>query len=323
MAIHSIVIPVFNEEEGLDALFNRVSKVIDGIDESCEVVLVNDGSRDRTGEIIDGFHRKDSRFKAVHFSRNFGHQVAITAGMEHTNGSTVSIIDGDLQDPPELIPEFIAKWKEGFEVVYGVRRSRKGEGYFKLLTAKIFYRVIRSLTHLDIPVDTGDFRLVDRKVADAFLRLRERHRYVRGLVSWVGFRQTGIYYDRAQRGAGETHYPLKKMIKLAFDAVASFSFFPLRLATAIGFFASVMAFLVGIWALYAKYGAKQAIPGWTSLVLISLFLGGTQLFCLGMVGEYVARTFDEVRNRPLYLVTRLTGFGKTTESRPKKSRKAA
>jgi polyisoprenyl-phosphate glycosyltransferase len=306
--LHSIVIPVFNESSGIEQLFNRIKRVIDAIKDPCEVVLVNDGSSDGSPEILDAIHKRDPRFKVIHFSRNFGHQAAITAGLQYASGSTVTVIDADLQDPPELIPTFIAKWREGFDVIYGVRRTRAGETRLKLWTAKLFYRLVRSITQLDMPVDAGDFRLIDRKVVRAFLSLPERHRYVRGLVSWVGFKQCGVQYDRAVRFAGETHYPFHKMLKLAFDGVSSFSILPLRLATWLGFFAGVTAFGVAVWALYLRLMTTQAIPGWTSMMLVILFLGGAQLVALGILGEYLGRMFDEVRQRPIYLVARVTGI---------------
>jgi len=311
MITHSIVIPVFNEEEGLQRLFDRVKNLADSIekssDEKCEVILVNDGSKDRSTEILDQIHTMDSRFKIVHLSRNFGHQIAITAGTEWAQGQTVTVMDADLQDPPELIHEFIKKWREGFEVIYAVRKTRVGETAFKLFTAKLFYRLVRWITKMDIPNDAGDFRLMDRKVVNAFLSLPERHRYVRGLISWVGFRQVGVFYDRDERLTGQTNYTLKKMIKLAFDGIASFSIFPLRLATGVGFFTSAVAFLGVIYTLFLS-ATHQTIQGWTSTILVVLFIGGVQLLALGVIGEYLGRMFDEVRQRPLYFVGKAMGF---------------
>lgn len=317
--MHSLVIPVFNEALNLPTLFGRIQKVINQVSEPFEVILVNDGSSDGSDKILDGIHAADARFKIIHFSRNFGHQIAVTAGIEYAVGDTVSVLDADLQDPPEVILDFLAKWREGFEVVFGVRRSRRGETLFKLWTAKIFYRLIRRLTRLDIPVDTGDFRLLDRKVANAFLSLRERNRYIRGLISWVGFKQTGVLYDREERLRGTTNYTFSKMLKLAFDAVSSFSIIPLRLATLVGFLASAAALLVVVWALYLRVFTDKTIQGWTSQILVMLFLGGAQLFCLGLMGEYLGRTFDETRRRPLYLVTRLTGFPRRDQNETSKA----
>lgn len=312
MALHSLVIPVFNEREGIPELYERVREVVVGLERSfsCsfEVVLVNDGSRDGSAELLDALPGKDARFKILHLSRNFGHQVAITAGLEWAAGVTVSVMDADLQDPPELIGELLAKWKEGFEVVYAVRRKREGESAFKLATATVFYRMIRRLTHVDIPLDTGDYRLMDRKAVDAFLRMPERHRFVRGMVSWLGFRQVGVSYDRKSRRHGETHYPFKKMFKLALDAITSFSMIPLQIATYVGVLSAVVALLGIFWALYLKCFTTRTIQGWTSLMIVVLFLGGTQLLALGIIGEYLGRTYDETRRRPLYFIGRAVGF---------------
>ncbi len=312
--LHSIVIPVFNEEEGLNDLYVRMSSVCSQIESKfkckTEVILVNDGSRDQSATLLNELSKKDSKFKVIHFSRNFGHQVAISAGIDWATGDTVTVMDADLQDPPEVIIDFISKWKEGFHVVYGVRNKREGETYFKLATAKIFYRIIQRLTHFDIPLDTGDFRLMDRKAVEALKKLPERNRFIRGLVSWVGFNQTGVKYDRASRIHGQTHYPFKKMLKFAFDGVTSFSSFPLQLATYTGVFTSVAAFLGIIWTLYSRFVSHNTIQGWSSIMIVVLFLGGIQLLALGMIGEYLGRVFDEVRGRPLYLVSDSRGFEK-------------
>lgn len=309
--LHSIVIPVFNEEAGLESLFTRMQAVAQMLPDTCEVVLVNDGSRDRSAAILDTFHQRDARFKVVHFSRNFGHQMAVTAGMDVATGDTVTLMDADLQDPPEVIAEFIAKWREGYEVVFGVRRHREGETPFKLFTAKLFYRIIRSLTNIDIPVDTGDFRLMDRKVVEALKQLPERHRFIRGLVSWVGFRQVGVEYNRAARIHGETHYPFRKMLKFAIDGVTSFSVFPLQMATYFGFFSALLAFFGILTVGYLKFFTDRTIQGWTSLAVMVLFLGGVQLFSIGIIGEYLGRAVDEMRRRPLYLISKTIGFDKS------------
>ncbi|MBI2606362.1 MAG: glycosyltransferase family 2 protein [Deltaproteobacteria bacterium] len=309
---HSIVIPVFNEAQGIEPLFARMRAVADRITQTeradAEVIFVDDGSRDGSDEALDRLNQLDARFKTLHFSRNFGHQVAISAGMEWATGDTVTVMDADLQDPPELILEFLAKWREGFEVVYAVRRRREGETPFKLWTAKMFYRLIRKLTHFDIPVDTGDFRLMDRKAVDAFLRLPERNRFVRGLVAWVGYRQTGVLYDRESRKFGETHYPFRKMLRFALDGVTAFSSAPLQLAMYAGTFTAAASFIGILWALYARFFTRATIPGWTSIMIVVLFLGGVQLLALGIMGEYLGRVFDEVRARPLYFVGRSVGF---------------
>ena len=309
--LHSLVIPVFNEGEGIDALYGEVARVADLVQASgdaLEVILVNDGSRDNSGDRLNALAARDSRFKVLHFSRNFGHQIAITAGLEWASGATVSVMDADLQDPPEVILDFIAKWREGYEVVFAVRRHREGETFFKLATAKLFYRLIRRMTSVDIPVDTGDFRLMDRKAVDALLSLRERHRFVRGLVSWVGFRQTGVPYDRRSRRFGATHYPFRKMLRFALDGITSFSAVPLQAATYLGLFAAVAAFGIGLWTLYARFMTDRTVQGWSSMMLVMLFLGGVQLMALGIIGEYLGRVYDEVKGRPLYLLSRAVGF---------------
>ncbi len=316
-SLHSLVIPVFNERAGIPALFERVRMVADALAADAvtlEVILVNDGSSDGSTEVLDALPARDRRFKILHLSRNFGHQVAITAGLEWAKGETVTVMDADLQDPPELVRELIKKWREGFEVVYAVRRSREGETAFKLATAKLFYRFIRRITQIDIPLDTGDFRLMDRKAVDAFIRLPERHRFVRGLVSWVGFRQTGVLYDRASREHGETHYPFRKMLKFALDGVTSFSMLPLQIATYVGVLSAVMAVLGISWALYLKFFTDRTVQGWTSLIIVVLFLGGAQLLALGVIGEYLGRTYDETRRRPLYFVGRANGFEGTKQA---------
>ena len=310
--LHSIVIPVFNEEAGLPHLFVRMRTVLDQMESKSqcrtEVILVNDGSKDQSAQVLNNYAETDRRFKAIHLSRNFGHQVAISAGLEWATGATVTVMDADLQDPPEVILSFIDKWKQGFDVVFGVREKRDGETFFKLATAKIFYRIIQNLTHVDIPVDTGDFRLMDRKAVDALKKLPERNRFIRGLVSWVGFKQAGVLYHRASREHGQTHYPFKKMLKFAFDGVTSFSSVPLQLATYTGVFTSFIAFLGIVWTLYSRFVAHNTIQGWSSLMVIVLFLGGVQLLALGMIGEYLGRVCDEVRARPLYLVSDSKGF---------------
>ena len=308
---HSIVIPVYNEFEGLPPLAERLKKLAQNLlPDSVEIIFVNDGSNDSSDKALDALVGGNSIFKVIHLSRNFGHQLAITAGLERASGSTVSIIDADLQDPPELITELISRWAEGYDVVYAIRRSRLGETTFKLWTAKLFYRTIRQLTQVDIPVDTGDFRLMDRRVVDAFLRLKERHRFVRGMVSWLGFRQTGVHYNRMERKFGETHYTLRKMMKFAADGITSFSSIPLRLATYIGMASSVVALFVGAWTLYVKFIAGEAIPGWASVMVVVLFMGGIQLLALGVFGEYLGRAYDEIKGRPLFLVRRTEGFGR-------------
>jgi len=307
---YSIVAPVYNEEETIREFYKRLISVMDSIKESYEIIFVNDGSKDRSLEIMKEFHSQDKRVKIIDFSRNFGHQIAITAGMDYALGNTVVIIDADLQDPPEVIPRFIEKWKEGFEVVYGIRESREGEGVFKKLTAKIFYRILQRIIDIKIPLDAGDFRLIDRKVVDSLKEIRERSRFVRGLTSWVGFKQGGILYKREKRFAGHTKYSLKKMLKLAVDAAFSFSNFPLRIAGYFGFLIAGLSFLYLIYVIILKLFTNILISGWTSLIVAVLFLGGVQLICLGIIGEYIGRIGEEVKHRPLYIIKEVIGENK-------------
>jgi glycosyltransferase involved in cell wall biosynthesis len=306
--ILSVVAPCFNEEGVLHELYRRISQVLDGSGETWELVLVNDGSRDRTPEIMRELHAQDERVKVVDFARNFGHQIAVTAGMDYAQGDAVVLIDADLQDPPELILEMLAKWREGYEVVYAIRAERKGETWFKEVTAKMFYRIIYKITDIDIPMDTGDFRLMDRKVVNALKTMHEKHRFMRGMSVWVGFRQTGVKYVRAERYAGETKYPLKKMLKFAMDGITSFSYFPLQLATYIGFIAALLAVLGIIVTIILRLSGSHAFLGQATTLVSVLFLGGVQLICLGILGEYLGRIYDEVKGRPLYIVREALGF---------------
>jgi len=304
----SVVAPVYNEEAILEELYRRLSAVLDGAGESWELVLVNDGSRDRSGQIMRELHARDPRVKVVDFARNFGHQIAITAGADYAQGDAVVIIDADLQDPPEVILDLLVKWREGYEVVYAVRAERKGETWFKEFTARLFYRIIYRITEIDIPVDTGDFRLMDRKAVEALKGIREKHRFMRGLSVWVGFRQTGVKYVRAERYAGETKYPLKKMLKFALDGITSFSYLPLQLATYVGFLAAGLSILGIIAAIILRLSGSQAFYGQASTLVSVLFLGGVQLISLGIIGEYLGRIYDEVKGRPLYIVSQALGF---------------
>lgn len=300
---YSIVAPVFNEEEGLAEFHRRMSAVMDGLDGDAELILVLDGSRDRSPEVARELRAKDPRIKLVQFSRNFGHQIAITAGTDFAEGDAVVIIDSDLQDPPEVIPHLIAKWKEGFEVVYAQREKRHGETWFKLFTAAFFYRLIRRLASIDIPPDTGDFRLVDRKVVLALRQLREHHRFMRGLSVWVGFKQTGVLYERHERYAGTTQYPLRKMIKFATDAITGFSYVPLQVATTLGFWISGLALLAIPVLAALRLINNDFLYGEATALIAVLFLGGVQLISLGILGEYLGRIYDEVKHRPLYLTS--------------------
>ena len=260
-------------------------------------------------------HAQDDRVKVVDFARNFGHQIAVTAGMDYAQGDAVVLIDADLQDPPELILEMLAKWREGYEVVYAIRAERKGETWFKEFTAKMFYRIIYKITDINIPMDTGDFRLMDRKVVNALKTMHEKHRFMRGMSVWVGFRQTGVKYVRAERYAGETKYPLKKMLKFAMDGITSFSYFPLQLATYIGFIAALLAVLGIIVTIILRLSGSHAFLGQATTLVSVLFLGGVQLICLGILGEYLGRIYDEVKGRPLYIVREALGFDEVVERR--------
>jgi dolichol-phosphate mannosyltransferase len=311
----SVVAPCFNEEGVLHELYRRISQVLDDSVETWELVLVNDGSRDRTPEIMRELHAKDERVKVVDFARNFGHQIAVTAGMDYAQGDAVVLIDADLQDPPELILEMLAKWREGYEVVYAIRAERKGETWFKEFTAKMFYRIIYKITDIDIPMDTGDFRLMDRKVVNALKTMHEKHRFMRGMSVWVGFRQTGVKYVRAERYAGETKYPLKKMLKFAMDGITSFSYFPLQVATYFGFAAALLAVLGILVTIVLRLSGSHAFFGQATTLVSVLFLGGVQLICLGIIGEYLGRIYDEVKGRPLYIVREALGFDAVVERR--------
>jgi dolichol-phosphate mannosyltransferase len=274
---------------------------MDSINEPYEIVFINDGSRDKTAFIINEICETDKNIKLIDFSRNFGHQIAITAGMDYTEGEAIVVIDADLQDPPEVIPRMIEKWKEGYDVVYGKRAERKGDTFFKKFSAAVFYRLLKRMTDVDIPVDTGDFRLIDRKVCDALAHIPERSRYVRGLISWLGFRQTGLEFSRDKRFAGETKYPLKKMIKFAFDAITSFSYKPLKIASYAGTIISIAGFIyLMVVIIQAIVGYTQ--PGWASLIAVNLVFNGIVLVILGIIGEYIGRIYDEAKGRPLYVI---------------------
>ena len=298
----SVVIPAYNEELVVQETYKRLKLVMDSVNVPYELVFVNDGSKDNTAAILRKLCEADARVKLVDFSRNFGHQMASTAGMDYSTGDTVVLIDADLQDPPELIPEMIRKWREGYEVVYGVRKKRMGETFFKKITAKFFYRFMKSMTEVDMPLDTGDFRLIDRKVCDALKSANEKNRFIRGLISWLGFKQTGIEYVRDKRFAGETKYPFKKMLKFAFDGITSFSYKPLKLATYFGTFLSAMSFLYLLVVIYQGLFTDSTVAGWASTLAVSLFFNGIVLIILGIIGEYIGRIYDEVKGRPLYIV---------------------
>jgi dolichol-phosphate mannosyltransferase len=310
-----VVAPVFNEEAILHELYRRLREVLDGAGLDWELVLINDGSRDRSLEIMRELHAADERVKVVSFARNFGHQVAITAGADYAQGEAVCIIDADLQDPPEVILDLLAKWREGYEVIYAVRSEREGETWFKEFTAKAFYRIIYRITDINIPMDTGDFRLMDRRVVQALRTMREKHRFMRGMSVWVGFKQTGVHYKRAARFAGETKYPLKKMLKFALDGITSFSYFPLQLATYIGFAAAALAVLGILITIILRLTGSHAFEGQASTLVAVLFLGGVQLISVGIIGEYLGRIYDEVKGRPLYIVGEALGFEEQVNER--------
>jgi glycosyltransferase involved in cell wall biosynthesis len=302
--IYSIVAPVFNEAQTLPHFYERVTKVMEDIGEPFEIVLINDGSRDKTYSILQEIHEKDARVRVIDFSRNFGHQIAISAGLDYAQGDAVIVLDSDLQDPPEVISELIAHWKDGAEVVYAQRAKRKGETFFKLATAAAFYRLIQRITAVNIPSDTGDFRLLDRKVVDALVKMREHHRFMRGLSAWVGFRQDAVLYERHERFAGTTKYPLNKMISFSLDAITSFSHVPLQIATSLGFGLAVVS-LIGILIAIILRLFTNAIVGQATTLIMVLFMGGIQLIFLGIIGEYLGRIYDEVRARPLYIVRKV------------------
>ena len=300
---YSLVVPVYNEEAAITETNRRLTKVLSDLNDSYEIIYVNDGSQDRSASLLRSFCESDPRIKMITFSRNFGHQTAITAGMDHAYGKAVIIIDADLQDPPEVIPEMISQWKQGFDVVYGRRVSRQGETWHKKLTARCFYRFLRSVTDVDIPVDVGDFRLIDRRVCDALQKIPEHNRYVRGLISWLGFKQTFTDYVRAPRYAGETKYPFSKMVKLALDGITSFSYKPLRLGIGFGITLSILSFLFFVFVFTVRlFDWVVMEPGYASMMCVLLFFFGILLILFGIMGEYIGRIFEEVKGRPLYII---------------------
>lgn len=298
----SVVAPVYNEVETLPEFYRRVCTVMEGLNEPWELVLVDDGSTDGSTDWICQLARRDPHVRPVIFARNFGHQVAVTAGLDYSRGQAVVVIDSDLQDPPEVIPSLVEKWRQGYEVVFAVRTEREGESWFKLATASLFYRLIYRITDVDIPLDSGDFRLLDRKVVDVLGKMRERHRFLRGMSVWVGFRQVGVPYRRAARYAGETKYPLRKMLRFASDAITGFSFFPLQLATFFGFIAAAISILAIPIVVILRLAGSHQLSGQATTLIAVLFLGGVQLISLGILGEYIGRIYDEVKGRPLYVV---------------------
>ena len=298
----SVIIPVYNEEANINMLHERLRKVLEQITSDYEMLFVNDGSHDKSISLIKDLANKFPQVKYIDFSRNFGHQIAVTAGLDKASGESIVIIDADLQDPPELIIEMHKKLKEGYEVVYAKRRTRKGESWFKLWTAKVFYRLLSKITSISIPVDTGDFRIIDQKIVSILKQMPEKNKYLRGQISWIGFNQTFVEYDRDERLAGETGYPLSKMLRFALDGITAFSDLPLKIVTYFGFFVSGVAFLVMIYALYSRFLTPDYEPGWTSLIISVLFIGGIQMIAIGIIGEYLSRMNHNIRNRPLYII---------------------
>lgn len=318
--VYSVIIPLYNEELVINESYKRLKEVMDSVKENYEIMFVNDGSRDTTRDKVEKICEKDEKVKLINFSRNFGHQCAITAGMDLAAGDAIVVIDADLQDPPEVILEMIEKWKEGYEVVYAKRIKRQGESFLKKFTAKVFYRLLKSMTSVDIPVDTGDFRLIDRKVCDALISLPERNRYVRGLVSWVGYKQTFVKMTRQERFAGESKYPLKKMLKLAFDGITSFSYKPLVIAAYLGGF----TFLVGLISLMdviiKNIVNHTSIFKFGLIIAINLLMFGLVLTSIGIMGQYIGRIFDESKARPNYIIASTINYNKSDKKNKINSR---
>lgn len=298
----SVIIPIFNEEEVIPELYNRLKNAVLQISENYELIFVNDGSRDNSLSELKKLTALDTRVFYLNFSRNFGHQIAVTAGIDNCNGDAVVIIDADLQDPPELIPQLYTKHKEGYNVVYATRKKRKGESFFKKITAKIFYRFLRSATSIDIPLDTGDFRLIDRKIVTALKQMPEQSKFLRGQIAWLGFKQSNVDYDRDERKYGETGYPFSKMLSFAMDGITGFSDKPLLFVSKLGFIISFLSFLIILYAIFSHFILDQTITGWTSLIISSMFIGGVQLISIGIIGEYISRINKNVQDRPLYLI---------------------
>ena len=318
----SIVVPVFSEEKVILEFYRRMRDMLTGLGSRYdhELLFIDDGSRDGSLDLLKELSRNDPGVKVISFSRNFGHQFAITAGLDYARGDVLVIIDADLQDPPEVIPEMLLKWEEGNKVVFGVREKRKGENPFKLLTAKVFYRLIRLLSDTEMPLDAGDFRLLDRQVIDALRSIREENRYIRGLVSWTGFKQVGIPYRRDRRYAGKTKFTLKKMIRFAFDGILSFSDKPLKITAYLGFFITLVSFVMALRVLIDKIRyPTMLVSGWTSLILTVLFIGGIQMISLGILGLYLGRQYREVKSRPLYVIADTAGFAESEHHLPPKT----
>jgi polyisoprenyl-phosphate glycosyltransferase len=298
----SLVLPIYNEAEVIPELHRQLQALLASLRLQAEVVFVDDGSLDASFSLLRDLAAGDARYRILSFARNFGHQAAITAGVDYARGEAIVVLDSDLQDPPDVVRSMIEKWRQGFDVVYGRRRKRAGETWFKLVTARWFYRLFATMIPIDVPLDTGDFRLMSRRVVIALRELRETHRFVRGMVAWVGFTSTEIVYDRPERFAGQTKYPLRKMVRFALDGITSFSVLPLRFSTYVGMLMILVSFGVMLWALVAKYVFERVVPGWTATVIIIALFASVQLLMTGILGEYVGRIYEEVKRRPLYIV---------------------
>jgi len=306
----SVIIPIYNEEENIDLLYKRLTGVLHNLELSYELIFVNDGSRDKSLQLIKKLTKEDTEVKYIDFSRNFGHQIAVTAGLDKAAGETVVIIDADLQDPPELIAEMYAKIQEGNEVVYARRKKREGESHLKKFTANAFYRILSRITDVDIPVDTGDFRIMDRRIVEELKKMPEQHKFLRGQISWIGFRQTYVEYDRDERYAGDTGYTYRKMLRFALDGITGFSDFPLKIVTFLGILVTGFSFLVLVYVLLSRFVWQDYAPGWASLMLSVLFIGGIQMIAIGIIGEYLSRMNSNLRQRPLYIVRESNIFEK-------------
>lgn len=305
----SIVVPCYNEEEVISETFKRLNSFCQELkDLNVEIIFVDDGSKDKTRELLKEYATYDARVKVICFARNFGHQIAVTAGIDAAHGDAVVLIDADLQDPPEVVHQMIDKWRDGYDVVYGTRTERPGESAFKLATARSFYRLLNKLSDVPIPLDTGDFRLMSSSVVDTLRAMPERDRFVRGMVSWVGFKQTALPYKRAERFAGQSKYPLKKMLRFATDGILSFSTKPLQMSVGLGMIAALMALIGIVYAIFLRVFTSTWVEGWTALMIAVLFIGGVQLVCIGILGEYIGRIYNEIKNRPLYVVQEYVGF---------------
>lgn len=304
----SIVIPTYNEEQVLPELYRRLHQMLVNISGAYEIIFVDDGSTDKTRDILRDLREKDSCVKLLFLSRNFGHQIAITAGIDYTTGENVVVMDADLQDPPEVIPKMLEQRAKGYDIVYAVRTQRHGETVFKLLTARFFYKLLNKLTGLKMPVGVGDFRLLSRRAADKLKRLREQNRYVRGLACWIGYPQTAVYFERPSRYAGKTKFNTLKMLRFALDGITSFSYIPLRLAMFFGFFIALICLIYILYVLFLKITGGYLVQGWPSTIVAVLFIGAIQLICLGIIGEYIGRIYDEAKKRPIYIVSQSFGF---------------